>query len=154
MWTLSILSFLPESFIHWVIHLVVGIGIIAIIAGFLLGFIPFINKYKLPIQIIGILVLILGIFFEGVSANEDSWQSKVKELEAKVAIAEAKSAKQNVKIVEKIVKDTQIIREKVAERVKYIDRELVKYDSSCTIPEQVINILNSAAKNTPIVQDK
>ena len=154
MWTLSILSFLPESFIHWVIHLVVGIGIIAIIAGFLLGFIPFINKYKLPIQIIGILVLILGIFFEGVSANEDSWQSKVKELEAKVAIAEAKSAKQNVKIVEKIVKDTQIIREQGAERVKYIDRELVKYDSSCTIPEQVINILKSAAKNTPIVQDK
>jgi hypothetical protein len=41
---------------------------------------------------------------------------------------------------------TQVIREKGNEIIKYIDREVVKYDQMCEVPKEVINILNEAAE--------
>ena len=46
----------------WIIHAILGLGIIGVILGFVLGFIPIIGKYKLPIQIISILILSLGLY--------------------------------------------------------------------------------------------
>ena len=70
-----ILSFLPEA----VTHLIFFVGVIGVIAGFVLGFIPFIAPYKLPIQIISILVLSFGLYLEGGLADQAIWQLKVKE---------------------------------------------------------------------------
>ena len=138
-----ILNFLPEI----VVHLMLLAGIVGVIAGFVLGFIPLINKYKLPIQIISILVLAVSLWLEGGISNENKWQLRVKEMEAKVAEAEAKAGKVNVKIVEKIVTQKEYIMIQGERVVEYIDREVKVYDNQCKIPDVAIKAHNMAALN-------
>jgi len=143
-----ILHFLPD----FIIHLVFFAGVLATIAGFVLGFIPFIKSYQLPIQIIGILLLSFGLFIEGGLANEAAWQLKVKEVEAKLAEKEAESQQENVKIVEKLVTKTEFVKGKTQEVIKYLDKEVVKdnevikYVEMCpAIPQIILKSVNDAA---------
>ena len=151
-----ILSFLPE----WVFHVILLAGLFGIIAGFLLGFIPFINQYKLVIQIISLLVFSLGLYLEGGLADNKEWQARVAEMQVKVAQAEAKSSEANVQIVTKIVKKTKVVHEKGDAIVSYIDREVVKnnevikFVENCPIPDIIIKTHNAAATNTPIEANK
>jgi ABC-type uncharacterized transport system permease subunit len=143
-----ILSFTPD----WVFHSITLAGIIGIIAGFLLSFIPLVNKYKLSIQVISIVLLTFGIFMEGAILNEQTWKLKVAEMEKQVAEAEAKSQKENVKLVEKIVVKKEYIKTRGRDIVKYIDKEIVKYDTKfmpggqCEIPKEFYKALNDAAQ--------
>jgi len=82
----------------------------------------------------------------GAISNEESWQAKVKEMEAKVAAAEIESQKENVKVVEKVVTKTQVVRERGNDIVRYVDREVVKYDSKCEIPKEAVSAVNQAAE--------
>ena len=145
MWILSIL---PDA----AIHIIFGLGILGTIAGFVLGFIPFIRTYKLPIQIISLLTLVLGVYLEGGLADYKEWELKVKEMEAKVAQAEAKSANVNTEIQEKVVEKTKVIREKGRDIIKYVDKEIVKkeeiikYVENCPVPKDIIDIHNQAVE--------
>lgn len=145
MWILSIL---PET----IIHIIFGLGILGTIAGFVLGFVPFIKKYLLAIQICSIVILVFGVYLEGGLADYKEWKLKVAEMEAKLAKAETKSSEANIEIQEKIVEKTKVIREKGRDIIKYIDREVVKneevvkYVERCpAIPTSIIEEHNKAA---------
>lgn len=142
MWFISI----PD----WVYHLILGIGIISTLAGFTLGMIPIIKKYALPLQIIGVIVLVSGVYFEGKLATEKEFEQKISDLKVKLAQAEAKSERVNTKIVTKIITQKEVIKEKGDSTIEYVDREIVKYDDKCFIPEQVIIAHNAAAQNKKI----
>lgn len=143
-----IISFLPD----WVFHAMLVAGILGTVTGFVLGMIPAVKHYVLPIRVISLLVLSLALYLEGGLADYNAWQLKVKEVEAKLAEAEAKSAKENVKIVEKVVTKTQIVRTRGNDVIKYVDREIVKYDTKfakggmCEIPQEFIKAHNDAAE--------
>lgn len=139
-----LLSFLP----NWIFHLVVLAAVLALVAAQFFKFIPFVSQYATPIKIGAIIALVIGIWFEGGISNNDAWLAKVREMEAKVAEAEAKSAKENVKLVEKVVYKDKVIKEKGDTIIKYIDNEIVKYDSQCNIPPEFIKALNDAAEAT------
>ena len=97
-------------------------------------------------------MIVIGVYMSGSIANEKAWQTRVKELEAKIAAAEAEAAKETVKIVEKVVTKQKVIKEKGDEVIKYVDREVVKYDTKflpggqCEIPKEFIKALNEASK--------
>ena len=145
MWILSIL---PDA----AIHIIFGLGILGTIAGFVLGFIPFVKTYQFAIQICSIIVLVFGVNLEGGLADYKEWELRVKEMEAKVAQAEAKSANTNVEIQEKIVEKTKVIREKGKDIIKYIDKEVIKkeevikYIENCPVPKEFIDLHNQAAE--------
>jgi hypothetical protein len=138
-----IINWLPE----FVVHLIFLAGIVGTIAGFVLGFIPFISKYKLPIQIISLLLLSLGVYLEGGLAEKAKWELRVKEMEAKVAEAQVKAAVVNTEIVEKIVTEKEYIKVKGAKVVEYIDREVKVFDTNCTVPEVAIKAHDMSASN-------
>ena len=108
--------------------------------------------YKTPIQIGSVAAIAIGTFMTGAIYDNESWLAKVKEMEVKVAAAEAQSKEENVKIVEKVVTKTQVIKTRGEEIVKYVDREVVKYDTKfapggeCEIPKEFIKALNDAAE--------
>jgi uncharacterized protein YacL len=143
-----ILSFLPD----WIFHAIVIAGLVAVIVGTFLKSIPIINNYSLLIKVIGYIALALGIFLEGGLNNEKVWQARVKEVEAKLAIAEQQSKEENVKIETKVITKTQVIRTRGKDIVKYVDREIVKYDTKfapggvCEIPKEFIKAHNDAAE--------
>lgn len=145
MWILSIL---PDA----AIHTIFGLGILGTIAGFVLGFIPFIRTYKLAIQIISLLVLVLGVYLEGGLADYKEWELKVAEMKVKIAEAENRSANVNTEIQEKVVEKTKIVREKGRDIIKYIDKEIVKkeevvkYIENCPVPKDIVDLHNQAAE--------
>ena len=149
MWILTIL---PD----WVFHAILAVGVLGTIAGFVLGMIPFIKPYIIPIRVISLLVLSIGLYLEGGMADNVIWQARVKEVEAKVAVAEAKSQEKNVEIVTVVAEKTKIIRERGQTITKYIekevpvDREVIKFVENCPIPDIIIKSHNAAATNKPI----
>ena len=136
------LQFLPD----FIFHLITLAGILGIVASFFFGFIPFVSQYKLPIQVGSIIALVIGLYFEGGIANEAIWQAKIKEMEVKVAEAQAKSAAENTKLVEKIVYKDKIIKERGQDIIKYVETEIVKYNDQCVIPKEFITAINKAAE--------
>ena len=140
MWILKWLPF-------WIFYAMFFIGIAGFLATYLIRFIPIpaIYMYKTPIQLVSIALVVIGVYMSGAISNEEAWLARVAELEIKVAQSEAKSAQQNTKIVEKIVYKDKIIKEKGDEIIKYVDKEIVKYDSQCKIPQEFVKALNDAA---------
>ena len=138
-----ILNFLP----FWFFHLITLLAVIGLLVGFVLGMIPVINKYKLPIQAVSILLLAFGLYMEGAISNEEKWQALVKEMEAKVALAEEKSKNANSKIEYKfvdkvkVVKDVQVV---VQEKIKEVATVI---DSKCELTPEAVSLINAAAKN-------
>jgi uncharacterized membrane protein len=145
-----IIQHLPE----WVFHFIFSAGVVGTIAGFVLSMIPVIKKYGIPIKVISLLVLVLGVYLEGALSDNKEWEFRAKELEAKLAEASAQSATENVKIVEKIVYKDRVIKEQGTIVKQYIDREVVKYDSICPIPKEVVKAHNAAARNEAIGDKK
>lgn len=147
-----ILHFLPDALILWICNIVLLAGILLTVTAFFIQRIPVINQYRIPAQVLGIALLVMGVYWRGGYAIEMEWRERVAEAEARVAAAEAKSAEENVKIVTKVVTKTQVIRTRGADIVKYVDREIVRYDEKfarggvCEIPQEFIKAHNSAAE--------
>jgi len=143
-----ILQWLPD----WIFYAIFFAGLLGLIATYIMKFIPFVYVYRTPIQAISILAIAIGTYMSGAISNEEAWQARVKEMEAKVAAAEVQSVKENIKIVEKVVIKTQIVRTRGQDIIQYVDREIVKYDtkfapgSVCEIPQEFIKALNDAAE--------
>jgi hypothetical protein len=137
-----LLNWLP----NWIFYAVGLVGLIGLFSTYLLRFIPIsaIYMYKTPIQLVSIVLIGFATYMSGGIANEEKWNARVKEVEAKVAAAEVESVKQNVKIVEKVVKKTEYITRKGNDVIQYVDREIVKYDSSCVIPKEFVKAHNDA----------
>jgi hypothetical protein len=139
-----IISFLPD----FIFHLIVIAGILGVVASFVCGFIPFVSKYKLPIQVASIIALVFGIYFEGGIANENKWQARVKELEAKIAIAESQSRESNTKLQSVVKEKTQMVKQVQLVIQDRIVKETSKMDAECKVSSEVISILNDAAQPT------
>ena len=137
-----ILNFLPD----WFFYIVLLAGVGGLIASYLMKFIPFVYMYRTPIQIGSVLAIVIGTFMLGAAWNDEEWRRRVAEMEQKVAAAELKSAEENVKIVTKIVNKIEIVRIKGEETIKYIDKEIIKYNDRCEIPNEVVDVLNNAAE--------
>ena len=135
-----ILNFIPDI----VFHAIVIAGILGMIASFFLGYMPFISLYKTPIQIISVIILVFGVWVEGANSNNESWKLKVKELEAKVSLAQIKSNEINTKLVEKIAENQKIIKDKKNENSKAI----IKYvTDDCRLSNVAVILHNSSSQN-------
>lgn len=147
---LFILEFLPT----WIFLVLFAVGVLGFLLTYFLKFvpIPFVYMYKNPIQIASIALIVFATFMYGGAYNNDAWMAKVKEMEAKVAIAEEAAKKENVRIEEKVVEKTKVVKEKGDEIIKYIDREvvkkeeIVKFIENCPIPKDIVDLHNQAIK--------
>lgn len=144
-----IVEWLPS----WAFTMMTLAGVFGILATQFFKFIPVVSMYELPIKILSIIVMAVGLYMMGGVANQHRWEAKVKELEVKLAQAEVQSQKENIKIVEKIITETKIIKERGDDVIKYVDREVIKYDTKflpggvCEIPKEFVKAHNDAAES-------
>ena len=131
------LQFVP----HWIFYGILGIGIFGILFS---RFVPF--YYKTAAQAVSYLAFAFGLFMTGAVRGSESLLAEMKDLREKVTVAEEQSVQETVKIETKYVNKTQVIRERGEDVLKYIDREVVKYDSTCIIPKEFIEAHNKAAE--------
>lgn len=130
-----ILKFVPD----WTFYIFLSIGILGIIAS------TFIILYDDIIKIVSSIMIIVSVFMIGAIYNENIWLKKATEFEKKIADAQTKSAIENTKIIEKLIAEKQFYKNRTTEIIKFIDKEVIKYDSSCKIPKEFIDAVNGAA---------
>jgi hypothetical protein len=142
-----LLNFIPDSFLIWAINAILLMGLVGTLSSYFIRFIPPLYPYAGLVKTLGIVLLVLGVWFRGGYDVEMEWRDRVKEVEAKVAAAEAESKKVNTVLQKvyvdkiKLVKDLQIvIQERIVEKEKIIDAE-------CKVAPEALDILNEAAKN-------
>lgn len=135
MWIMDII---PSAFFY----AAVIIGII----GFAVGCLPIVSAYRLPIQLVAILLIVCGAWFAGRGSTAQEYKERVAEANAKAKLAEEKAAAATAKVEYvfldriKTVKDVQVI---VQERIKDVS---VKIDENCKVIPEVISIHNQAAR--------
>jgi hypothetical protein len=139
-----IIDFLPD----WIFYGILVLGLVGLAVTYFLRFIPIpaIFIYKTPIQLASVVMIALGVYMSGVIANEQKWKDRVAELEKQYAESQVKSEKVSTEVVTKYITKREVIREKGEEQIRYIDREITKYNEACKMPKEVIATHNEAAK--------
>ena len=133
-----ILQFLP----NWIFYLLLLTGVVGVLATHFVKVLP--NAQL--IQLASVAAIVISTYMIGAISNNDAWLAKIKDLEVKVAEAEAKSAVANTAIAEKTVTKTQVIKQRGQDIIKYVDREVVKFDANCIIPKEFVLTHNQAAE--------
>lgn len=145
MWQITwMLGFLPT----WFWTSVLFIGIIGLLVGWLFTKLP----YALPVKVFSILGIVLSVWALGAAANEEKWQARIKELETKLAEAQAASTGATRQIETQVVEKTKVVKGKTEYITQYIDKEVVKkeeiikYVEMCPVPKEIIDAHNAAAE--------
>ena len=139
-----VLQWLPD----WIFYAILGIGVVGLAITYLLRFIPIpaIYVYKTPIQLASIGLIVFGVYMAGAIANENEWKAKVAQLEKEYAESQVKSEQVSTEVVTKYITKREVVYQKAEEQIRYIDREIVKYNDICKLPKDIILIHNEAAK--------
>jgi hypothetical protein len=132
-----LLKFLPD----WIFYVMLFGGLTGLLVN---KFVPAI--YRTTVQAASAALFVFGLFMAGAIHDNSAWVARVQEMEAKVAAAEVESVKQNAKVVEKVITKVQLIEQRGNDIVKYVDREVTKYDNQCVIPKEFIKAHNDAAE--------
>ena len=130
-----ILQFLP----NWLFYAILLAGVIGLL----------INKYVPYRQHViagSVVAVVVGLFMSGAIYDNNAWVARVKEMEAKVALAEEQAKEANNKIDNKVETEKIKIKEKQVVVKEYITREVAKYDNQCVIPKEFIEAHNKAAQ--------
>ena len=147
MWQLSwILSLLPEWILVTLIHGTVVVGLVLTFCGGLLKFIPVINPYAAIAKQIGIVLLVIGVFFEGGLAVEQSYRVRIAEMQAKIKEAEIQSVKLNEKLTVEVGKNKELIKEKVNRNAKDIEAKREAINAECKLSDDAWVLYNRAVE--------
>lgn len=139
-----VLNFLP----NWIFYGILGIGVVGLMVTYLLRFIPvpMLYMYRTPIQLVSIALIVFGVYMAGAISNEEAWKARVAELEKEYAESQVVTEKVNTEVVTKYITKREVVHQKGEEIVRYIDREIVKYNEVCKLPAEIIKIHNDAAQ--------
>lgn len=148
-----ILQFLPDALIIWFCNILLLLGIVLTVAGWFVHRIPFVYHYQLPFKIAGVVLLALGVYFRGGVAVEMEWRERVSQLEQKLKVAEAESARVNEKIVEKIVFRDRVITKQGETIIQKVDN-VITVEKDCRVPQEAIDVHNEAARMNKIIEEQ
>jgi hypothetical protein len=142
------LSLIPDSIFVWIYYIFTIAGFSLYIGSKLVKWIPMMGQYKLPAELVGVVLLVVGAYLFGGHNVQQAWLARVAELEAKVKVAEEKSQQVNKVIETKVVTKIKVVKENV-----YVNREIIKevagkqLDASCTLPKSTVSLHDSASRN-------
>ena len=139
MWLLQLI---PSSWLSFAAVAILVAGIVLFFAGKILKHIPFFRQYNLPMRVIGFIFLLLGAYFNGGLGVEMEYRERIAEMEERIAVAERKSEQENIKIVEKIVTETKIIKQDTEESLYLIEQMKEQINQSCELTDEAIDLYN------------
>ena len=106
--------------------------------------------YSILIRLVALLFCIFGVWYHGYSITQEAWEDRVEQVQLELEKMRVESQTENIKLVEKVVTKTKIVKERGDEVVKYVDREVIKYDvkfapgGECEIPKEFVKAHNDA----------
>lgn len=147
MWQLSwVLSLIPDFILVTLIHGTVLLGLILTFGGGLLKLLPVISPYAILAKQIGIVLLVVGVFFEGGLSVEQSYRARIAEMQVKIKDAEVKAAQANEKLAHQVSKNKQLIKEKVNQNAKDIEAQREIINAECKLSDTAWVLYNRAVE--------
>jgi hypothetical protein len=138
-----ILNFLP----NFVFDLMLLVGVLAIGASFVLTFIPFVSQYRVPIQVAGIILTVVAVWYQGGIAKDAEYRARIAAMELKISRAETAAAEANTRLAEQILKENAQIKDLTETNKKRLKELADQLNQQCRVDQSVIDVLNNAAKN-------
>lgn len=127
-------------FPNWFFYAILIAGFVGLLVS---RYIP--AYYRSAVLAASIASFVFGVFMAGGIYDNEAWLERVREMETKVAKAEEESKQANSKIDDALKANKQKLVEKRIVVKEFIDREIVKYNESCIIPKEFIEIINKSA---------
>lgn len=131
-------NFIPET-LFYLLFLCAGVG-------YLVGLLLPHPVLKKQVKITSVAALAVSIYLLGMLYVNNWWKDKAAKLEQQVAELAQKSAETNTVIEKKYITKTEVVKVRGDDIVKYVDREVVKYNNQCVIPQEFISAHNRAAE--------
>lgn len=140
------LSFVPDSMLKIVVHGMVFTGLFLTLGGSFIKDFPIISPYVRIARQIGIVLFVVGVFFEGGYATEMSYRTRIAEMQAKIKEAEIKSAQVNENLTVELNKTRSEIKDKVKENGKEIQAQRQKIDAECRLSDTAWLLYNRSVE--------
>ena len=141
------LSFIPDTWLYTAVLSILFGGMAVYVIGTACGFIPTLILYKAPLQTLGLIATIAGVYFYGSYSTEQVWRGRVAELQVKLDQAAIESHDVNQQLsIERQKKQQVIINRQIIyrDRIKEIEKRI---NQACVLDPEVPRILNDAATN-------
>jgi hypothetical protein len=138
----------------WIIEHIIGaipVWIWTFVAGggaaayFMSKFVP--APYSLIVKLFSVAALLFGVFMCGGAGVTAVLQKQIQEANAKIEAAEAKSAKVNTVIQERVVTQIQIVKEKTDANNQAIEAKRDSINAECKLSDDAWMLYNNATKN-------
>ena len=136
----------------WLYHILFFGSLLALLIGVFLKNVPFIKQYTLLLKWGGLFVFIISLFLEGALYDYNVMQERIEEVKKQTQEYEEKNKQLNDKLAKKSVVIKEKIKTKREYITRYVDREIVKYDTKfapggqCEIPKEFYKAHNDAAE--------
>jgi len=137
-----ILQFLPDSFILYVVYSAIALGAVGLLASYIIKVIPFLNIYRIPIQILSILLLTAGVYWYGGYSTEMWGRGETARLQEEMRKIEERAPVITKEVVTKY-KDKILIVKRGVEVVKKeieIKREII--NEGCKLNPTAVEMYN------------
>ena len=142
-----LLHFLPDWLLSGFVNTVLVAGAVLIVISYFTSWIPFINAYRVPAQVLGLILLTAGVYFKGGASAESQWRARVAEQQQKVQLAQVQSQAANQLLSEEIRKNQRLNKD-IKDAVQAdIRANAGKMDGQCTVDSVAIQLHNSASRN-------
>ena len=138
-----LLNWIPDL----VFHIILLIGVLGLLAGFILDKIPFIQTNAKTIQLIAIILTVIGVWFEGGIARDHIYKQEIASLEVKIAQAETQSAESNVKLIESLKQNEMLRKDRNYGSKQVVNKVVSKYDGNCIMSNAFIRVHDSASQD-------
>jgi hypothetical protein len=142
-----LLHFLPDWLLSGFVNTILVVGAILTVLSYFTSWIPFITQYRVPAQVVGLVLLTGGVYFKGGEAAELAWRDRVAELQQKIAIAEQKSVDATQRLNDEVKRSKQNAKNTTAAIKQDIARNATQLNAECRVSDAAIEIHNEAAQN-------
>ena len=145
-----LLSFIPDALIQLVVNGVLIAGIVGCVVSFFFGFfvrwMPWIIPYRMILQLLGLILLIPGVYFKGGVGVEMEWRERVKVAQEQVKAAEERAEKINKDLEQTKKEKDRAVAESKTKIKETIVIQATTIDEKCKVAPEVLSIINDAAK--------
>ena len=142
-----LLHFLPDWLLSAFVNGVLISGAVLTVLSFFTSWIPFITQYRVPVQVLGTVLLTAGVYFKGGEAAELQWRNRVAELQQQVNIAQEKSRAATDRLNDEVKRNKQTVKDTTTAIKQDIARNAQQLDKECRVSDAAIEIHNNAAQN-------
>lgn len=131
-----ILNFIPQTVFY-------SLALASVIALVLIKFIPLPTLY---IRVVATVLLTGSIYFIGAHSNDERWQQKVAAVEKQALELALQAEELNQKLAAAQGQKREVIIKRQAQSIRFIEKEIIKYDKSCEIPKEFVEAHNRSAE--------